>query len=136
MFQSFAFAWPNAIKSLLVASTMSTFAVELVAPECSIRFTFTQKWAAMQLFPPIMAALLSLGVVLVNVLPYYYTRRRRARAAHAPDRLALVRMVESTSDAIVGGLFTLLYYTCVVAANQLKSMHFLAARARLGPHFL
>ena len=42
MFHSFAFAWPRAVKALLEVSTVSTLAVELVAPECSVRFTFAQ----------------------------------------------------------------------------------------------
>ncbi len=109
MFRGFAFPWPAAVKAMLAVTSVSTFAVEIAAPTCTISFSYQAEWVAMQLFPPVMAAVLVFGVVLANFAPL-------ARGRRGFDRASVGQAFAATTDTIVGGVFTLLYYTYFTAS--------------------
>jgi hypothetical protein len=116
MFRGFAFPWPAAIDSLLAVTSVSTFSVEIAAPTCTVSFTYDQEWLAMQLFPPVMAVVLVFGVVLANFAPLLLSGRRNCTSAR--------KALYTTADTVIGGVFTLLYYTYFMASwLRLRVMH-------------
>jgi hypothetical protein len=61
MFSAFNFAWPALITGIFSIASISTFSPELTAPECTISFTYGQKWALIELFPIFVSGLLIIG---------------------------------------------------------------------------
>ena len=64
-------------------------------------FTYYEKWVGMQLFPLLMTAVLLLGAGVSNVVD--------AIRGHA--RCSCCMLCAKTGDVLVGGVFTVLYYT-------------------------
>ena len=114
MFKSFAFQWPGAIDAMLSATTVSTFSIDIVSPECTISFTYAQKWAILQAFPPIMAVILSLGIIMsVFATSLLQCCRCRGRAELCSSYVWTVAW-----DGIVGGVFALVYYSYFMLVRQ------------------
>ena len=117
MFKSFAFQWPGAISAMLSATTVSTFSVDIVSPECTIAFSFQQKWALLQAFPPVMAVILSVGVILATFsVPLLRVVRCGGRASVA--LLFDARTWSAAWDGIVGGVLALFYYSYFMLVRQ------------------
>jgi hypothetical protein len=85
---------------------VSTFSPELTAPECTISFTYGQKWALIELFPIFVSGLLVIVVAMSNAVDI--VRHKRACAA----------VFARTTDVLIGGIFTLLYYTYFIVLRR------------------
>jgi hypothetical protein len=78
MFASFNFAWPASLKGILNTVSASNMNMQLLAPECSLKFSFSDQWFAVALMPVIVLG--SLGVVCVGLLVLWRVQLRlRAR---------------------------------------------------------
>ena len=84
MFGSFHFAWPVTITNLFNIASATTFSPELTAPECTIEFTYKQKWFLLEIFPLGFAALLVVGVL---VTCFYANARKWNTAQWVPPPL-------------------------------------------------
>lgn len=133
LFQVMRYPFPPAAETALRVCQLSTISVELVAPQCTVRFSYFQLWAATALVPPV-----TIGV-LACVLAFVVAARACRAACAAPRRsgdpaagcLGALRAAGAearatavdAADALVGGTFTLLYYTCAHARPLCHSMH-------------
>lgn len=106
MFGNFNFSWPISVTAIFKAAAVSTFSPEMTAPECTIKFTYEQKWAFYELSPLMLAGGMMFGILLFNVVEGVRLRLR-------------VRVVfAKAGDVAVGGVFTLLYYTYFTVVRQ------------------
>ena len=115
MFKSFAFSWPRVVDVTLSATAASTFNIDLVSPECSISITFVEKWYILQVFPVICASCLVFGILTSTVVSearHMWAQRMMSKMNRSVCRRAAWR---SAYDNIIGGVFTVAYYTCVGA---------------------
>ena len=101
MFGSFNFAWPFSLKAVFVAAIVATFSPEITSPECTISFTYAQKWTFMQLSPLFVSGILLLGVVMSTA----------AQSLRKSTTISFCVAIANVGDVLVGGVFTLLYYT-------------------------
>eukprot|EP00937_MAST-01D_sp_MAST-1D-sp2_P003961 g3961.t1 len=51
MFSNLKFQWPSYVATTLEYSTLALGSLEITSPECSVQFTYQQKWYGVQLFP-------------------------------------------------------------------------------------
>ena len=68
IFVGFGIKWPAPVKDVLDAVSISNMNIELVSPQCTIDFSYDQKWLAIE-FAPLGLALLALigyGVLLLK----------------------------------------------------------------------
>ncbi len=120
MFKSFAFQWPGTIGLTLAAAAASTFNIDLVSPECTISITFVRKWLILQVFPAICAACLIFGILMSTVI--VELRHAWMQRAVPSERRSSCRRTawRSALDNMIGGVFTVAYYTCV---QQQRTVH-------------
>lgn len=115
MFKSFAFSWPRVVDVTLSATAASTFNIDLVSPQCTISITFVEKWYILQVFPVICAACLVFGILtstIVSEARHMWAQRAAPKMNRSTCRRAAWR---SSYDNVLGGVFTVMYYTCVAA---------------------
>ena len=109
---------------LLEATSISTFAIEL---ECTLTFSFPQKWYAMQMFPPLMFVVLAVGVLLSHIVPALYKKTWCHRSDQLWTGADWKAAWSAATDAVVGGLFTLLYYSYFMVVR--RALELFACRA-------
>ncbi len=129
MFSSFSFAWPYTLHAILDAASVSTFAIELVAPECTLTFTFSEKWYAMQMFPPMMFCVLSTGIIVSQMAPPLLKRMWCTSCARSDRPWTGAEWQRSgwgdvkkawgdAWDAVTAAFFTLLYYSYFMVVRR------------------
>ncbi len=117
--------WPPPVRAVLDVARLSTISVELAAPECAIRFSYTQKWLVVEAMP--IAAMAALGVALAVVACgrcVVARRQRRANRLSMRDRgpgaalEAAREALRGASVVFVGGGCTLAYYAYFVTLTR------------------
>jgi hypothetical protein len=65
MFASFNFDWPVELRGILNTVSASNLNIQLLAPECSLKFSFTEQWFAVAVVPLLVLSCLgAVGVCL------------------------------------------------------------------------
>ena len=88
MFASFNFAWPVSLKGILNTVSASNLNMQLLAPECSLKFSFTQLWLAVAAVPILVLG--ALGLVCAALYGIWRLRawlraKKRLRLPPRPD---------------------------------------------------
>ena len=109
-FGSMSFRWPPALRAIYNSFSVLNLNVEIVAPECSVSVSFSQKWAAIQLLPVVFVG----GVLLFVAVHTAVTRALWKFRLRKARRLALRTADASPSsfvfDTGVGVSITSMYY--------------------------
>uniref|UniRef100_A0A7S1GCG6 IPT/TIG domain-containing protein n=1 Tax=Bicosoecida sp. CB-2014 TaxID=1486930 RepID=A0A7S1GCG6_9STRA len=117
VFSGYDFAWPVEIRSVFTTMSAANLNLELVAPECSVNWTFEQKWMVVQSVPLMCVTVVVLGLTArwVGKLAHGVVRGRRSvdmtggvMGAAGPDE---------TVDSAIGLVFTGLYYCYFVVVK-------------------
>lgn len=112
MFGSFQLEWPPQLQTLFVVSSSSNYNVELVAPECSLSFSFLQKWVVMQTLP---VAYLCIIMLIAGAAILHARWRAIGCSATSPQYQRFRKAVDSWRTQMVGfavtGMYTLYFVT-------------------------
>ena len=73
IFAAFKFQWPPLLMSLYNSVSLASFNLELLAPECTLKVNYLDKWLVTQSLP--LFLLLAVGVVLVGTRLLQYIQR-------------------------------------------------------------
>jgi hypothetical protein len=121
MFAAFNFTWPQVVVDIFSVASVATLSPEMTAPgaclccqhstrnhdvetpdarrccarvpECTLSFTYEEKWALMELFPIGVSGLLLIGVALSTTVELWKTKR------------AFCNIFAKMGDVLVGGRF-------------------------------
>ena len=119
MFASFQFDWPVSIQFLFNVFSFTNFNVELVAPECSLSFNYSQKWFTIQALPLLMVGIPGTIVAAAIVVRYVQLNCRSQRSvllkpAASGDSIGL--LIDSAIGVMITGLYYLYFGTLVCVA--------------------
>jgi hypothetical protein len=111
--------WPKPVKDVLNAVSISNMNIELVSPQCTIAFSYDQKWLAIEFAP--------LGLVLLGGIGYVFVLAQKQCAEHMKRRWGWKTKDRSHgemhrhSHAIIGSLimmFQVAYIYCTKTAFE------------------
>lgn len=110
VFSGFDFSWPVELRDVFTTLSASNLNLELVAPECSVNWTYEQKWLVVESVP--LGGVLMLGLCLA--LRWVWLRLcLRKPAPTGPDE---------TVNSAIGLLFTGLYFSYFVEVKYALSI--------------
>jgi hypothetical protein len=105
MFASFNFAWPVQLRGILNTVSASNLNIQLLAPECSLKFSFTAQWTSVALIPVLVVGSVVAaggGMILVWKVRCEVERRYR-KVPRAP-------LPRPDTAPLEGLAFTALYF--------------------------
>jgi hypothetical protein len=109
---SFKFQWPPIIVMMFNVMSASSANIEITAPECSVKWTFVQKWVILFSLPLLVVTISSLGVLIVSL---------RTCATKGCRGWSAQKTVINAMDAALGTGFTAVYFLYfVVVRNSLS----------------
>lgn len=116
IFVGFGIKWPAPVKDVLNIVSVSNMNIELVSPQCTIKFEYHQKWLVIE-FAPIALGLLALvgyGVVLLRKVVWHKAGFARNKRAHGN--------LHRHANAIIGAIilmFQFIYIYCTKTAFEI-----------------
>ena len=116
MFSAFNFAWPVSLKGMLNTVSASNMNIQLLAPECSLKFDFKDQWAGVAILPVLLCgtlALMGVGMVVVHRVKVAIATLRQWSLPAKPDLTPLE-----------GLAFTILYFLYLqMVKNSITMFH-------------
>jgi hypothetical protein len=106
VFAALDLSWPIEVRAVWTTVSATTFSLQILAPECSIQVSYSDKFFAVASIPPLLAVG-TLGLVVVDVVRKYapgwiaYLKRNQETSPTAPPSPATTRKCPSIPPALV-----------------------------------
>jgi hypothetical protein len=121
IFVGFGIKWPTPVKDVLNIVSISNMNIELVSPQCTIDFDYSQKWLAIE-FAPLglgILALVGYGVVLLKkVIGRFVWRVAGLKGGKKREHGNLHRHANAIIGAIIL-MFQFIYIYCTKTAFEI-----------------
>ena len=120
IFVSFDVRWPGPVKEVLNVVSISNMNIELVSPQCTVKFDYHQKWLAIEFGP--------IALILLGIVAYYSILGKKACAVCCAKRCGIGKAKERKhgkltkhGNAMIGVtilMFQFIYIYCTKTAFE------------------
>jgi hypothetical protein len=99
MFVNLAFAWPQELKDVFSPISLFNFNIQILAPECSVKWTYTNKFftiASLPVLAVVCTFIVALGIYIKNYAKSKWERKQGKSLSPPTERDSLYGIVLSS----------------------------------------